>query len=78
VDTWPDGSENGPQQAEAGLSSPRAAFLQSGGQEDGIALQSPAPGRHGTSAGGHGPPLASLRPGLVITAPHHQHSAGGA
>jgi hypothetical protein len=35
VDTWPDGSENGPQQAEAGLSSPRAAFLQSGGgQED--------------------------------------------
>ena len=34
VDTWPDGSENGPQQAEAGLSSPRAAFLQSGGQDD--------------------------------------------
>jgi hypothetical protein len=34
VDTWPGGSENGPQQAEAGLSSPRAAFLQSGGQED--------------------------------------------
>jgi len=34
VDTQPDGRENGPQQAEAGLSSPRAAFLQSGGQED--------------------------------------------
>ena len=34
VGTWPDGSENGPQQAEAGLSSPRAAFVQSGGQED--------------------------------------------
>ncbi len=46
-------------------------------KKTGIALQSPVPGRHGTSAGGHGPPLASLRPGPVITAPHHQHSAGG-
>jgi hypothetical protein len=29
-------------------------------KKTGIGLQSPTPGRHGTSAGGHGPPLASL------------------
>ena len=46
-------------------------------KKTGIALQSPAPGRHGTFAGGHGPPLASLRPGPVITGAYHQHSAGG-
>ena len=31
-----------------------------------------------TRTAGHGPPLASLRPGPAITAPHHQPSAGGA
>src|SRR6266581_6469366 len=46
-------------------------------KKTGIALQSPAPGRHRTSAGGHGPPLASLRLARLSPAPHHLHSAGG-
>ena len=44
-------------------------------KKTGIALQSPAPGRHRTSAGGHGPPLASLRLARLSPAHHHQHSA---
>jgi DNA invertase Pin-like site-specific DNA recombinase len=74
----PDGSETGRSRLRQAFLALARRFCNRVVKKTGIALQSPAPGRHGTSAGGHGPPLASLRPGPVITAPHHQDSARGA